>query len=116
MRDYPVLQVFLFLTILLASALTALRAETPETASGGGAPSPSWMLAQNESPPPGDTVPQQGRLLMPNALQPQEEQESRNCMTVCAAWGEDCTYINRGIGGTTRTCRRVCQQFAEECF
>lgn len=116
MRDNPVRQVYLLLTILLAGAGTALRADTPEAAAGDGTGLPSWMLAQNEPPPPDDTAPPQGRLLLRNSLQPQEEQEERYCMTVCAAWGEDCTFINRGMGGTTRTCRRVCQQFTEECF
>jgi len=40
----------------------------------------------------------------------------KQCMVVCARWGEDCTYNDRGIGGTTRDCRRTCQQFSEECF
>ena len=93
-----------------------LRADPPDGLTRDDTRLPAWMLAQNESPPPGEDAPPQDRLLLPNSLQPLEQQEGRNCMTVCAAWGEDCTYINRGIGGTTRICRRVCQQFTEECF
>ena len=60
-------------------------------------------------------VPQSGTILLPDSLSPTEKEEKK-CMTVCARWGEDCTYVNRGSAGMTRTCRRSCQQFTEECF
>ena len=44
------------------------------------------------------------------------EKTEKQCMTVCSHWGESCTLINRGIGGTSQKCRRTCKQFSEECF
>ncbi|MGY8814944.1 MAG: hypothetical protein ACKVHQ_09540, partial [Gammaproteobacteria bacterium] len=62
-----------------------------------------------------ESTPQSGTLLLPESLIP-DNKEEKKCMTVCAQWGEDCTFINRGAGGMTRNCRRTCQQFSEECF
>jgi hypothetical protein len=71
-------------------------------------------LVQNANPK--TTLPQpSGTILLPDSLTNSSNVEKK-CMTVCAAWGEDCTYINRGAGGMTRSCRRTCQQFTEECF
>jgi len=59
------------------------------------------------SPPAGSAIPDAAS---------QSNAKEKKCMTVCARWGEDCTYTDRGIGGTSRSCRRTCQQFTEECF
>jgi hypothetical protein len=62
------------------------------------------------------------KIVSPPSIRPMPETVSqpaateKQCMVVCARWGEDCTYNDRGIGGTTRDCRRTCQQFSEECF
>jgi hypothetical protein len=74
----------------------------------------SMILVQNTDKME-ESRPQSGTLLFPESLIPINKDEKK-CMTVCAQWGEDCTFINRGAGGMTRNCRRTCQQFAEECF
>ena len=56
-----------------------------------------------------------GELVLPADARPQDGGE-KQCMTVCARWGEECILINKGAGGMERRCRRTCQQFAEECF
>ena len=73
------------------------------------------QLSQNmpQMPVPDDQP--SGRLLLP-AEQSASDSKEKKCMTVCASWGEECSYINRGSGGTTRSCRRTCQQYTEECF
>ena len=60
-------------------------------------------------------VPPPANLLLPDSMT-QTNKDEKKCMTVCAQWGEDCTYINRGAAGMTRSCRRSCIQFTEECF
>jgi len=72
------------------------------------------MIAEGEDNQRQTQVPS-GSLLLPEASGASNEKEKK-CMTVCGRWGEDCTYINRGVGGTTRSCRRTCQQFTQECF
>jgi hypothetical protein len=72
------------------------------------------MIAQAEDNQRQTQVPS-GSLLLPESGGAGNEEEKK-CMTVCGRWGEDCTYINRGAGGTTRSCRRTCQQFTQECF
>jgi len=59
-----------------------------------------------------------GTLLLPAgaATGNAAEKAEKQCMTVCSRWGEECTLINRGIGGTSQKCRRTCKQFSEECF
>ena len=73
-----------------------------------------FYLVQNTDTQDEVTTPS-GTLILPDSLAPINNEEKK-CMTVCARWGEDCAYINRGVGGTTRSCRRTCQQFTEECF
>jgi hypothetical protein len=58
--------------------------------------------------------PMPGTLVLPGEVK--QKQDGKKCMTVCARWGEECVYINRGTGGTERKCRRTCQQFTSECF
>ncbi|MEJ2760455.1 MAG: hypothetical protein P8126_02650 [Gammaproteobacteria bacterium] len=53
---------------------------------------------------------------MPSGKQGHNQTKKKSCMTVCARWGKECTYVNRGPGGTTKKCRRVCKQFTQECF
>lgn len=62
--------------------------------------------------------PQPGTLVLPANVETQNlnEKSEKQCMTVCARWGEECTFINRGIGGMSKKCRRACKQFTEECF
>ncbi|MEX2525437.1 MAG: hypothetical protein WD750_10810 [Gammaproteobacteria bacterium] len=59
--------------------------------------------------------PRPGTLVLPDQKK-ETGQGKKKCMTVCARWGEECAYINRGAGGMTRKCRRTCKQFTEECF
>lgn len=77
-------------------------------------------FAENGSPEgggmSGGQEPVPGTLVIPGQEQQQAGDKKKKCMTVCARWGEECTYINRGAGGTTRKCRRTCKQFTEECF
>lgn len=73
------------------------------------------QLAQNLPLTPAPESQPSGRLLLPDE-QSSNDSKEKKCMTVCASWGEDCSYINRGSGGTTRSCRRTCQQYTEECF
>lgn len=72
------------------------------------------QLVQNSNQQPSQNPPS-GNLLFPSANDP-NNREGKKCMTVCARWGEECTFTDRGAGGTTRDCRRTCQQFTEECF
>jgi len=72
------------------------------------------QLVQNTSPQTRQN-PQSGNQIFPDTND-RNEREGRKCMTVCAKWGEECTYTDRGAAGTTRDCRRTCQQFTEECF
>ena len=74
------------------------------------------QLTQNEQiVPPVINTPASGTLLLPTDAAGKENTEKK-CMTLCASWGEECSYINRGTAGTTRSCRRTCQQYTEECF
>jgi len=75
------------------------------------------LLTQNEQIAPERVVPAPapGTLILPGE-QLDKDSASKKCMTVCAQWGEECNYINRGSAGTTRSCRRTCQQYTEECF
>lgn len=73
------------------------------------------VLTQNNDSRSDEQGPRPGTLVMPGQ-EKEDEQVKEKCMTVCARWGEECTYINRGTGGTTRKCRRTCKQFTEECF
>jgi hypothetical protein len=58
-----------------------------------------------------------GELVLPEEMRGDDSgEEKKQCMTVCARWGEECILVNRGAGGMERKCRRTCQQFAEECF
>jgi len=63
-----------------------------------------------------ETIPAGSLLLPDDGKGTGAGEEKQRCMTVCARWGEDCTYVNRGAGGTTRECRRACKQYTEECF
>ncbi len=58
-----------------------------------------------------------GTLVLPAALgKDRQDKAKKQCMTVCGRWGEECIFINRGTGGTTKKCRRACKNFVEECF
>lgn len=80
-----------------------------------GSASAGVVLAQNNDSRSGEQAPRPGTLVMPGQ-EKEDKQVREKCMTVCARWGEECAYINRGTGGTTRKCRRTCKQFTEECF
>ena len=76
-----------------------------------------YLLAQGQDGQQGDTpviAPLPGTLVLPEHTT--RDDTEKKCMTVCARWGEECTYINRGTAGTTRSCRRTCQQYTQECF
>lgn len=75
----------------------------------------TFLLTQTEQQTPENTTLPTGSLVLPGDPAGEETKEKK-CMTVCASWGEECSYINRGAGGTTRSCRRTCQQYTEECF
>ncbi|MEX2353574.1 MAG: hypothetical protein WD709_05255 [Gammaproteobacteria bacterium] len=78
----------------------------------------TYLLAQaeNERPIQGnESTPPTVNSLFPDRVA-QPVAKDKKCMVVCASWGEECTYIDRGPAGTTRSCRRTCQQFTEECF
>lgn len=78
--------------------------------------SPIYSLAQATGEEK-QVQPPSGTLIFPDSYpKGQEDSSGKKCMTVCARWGEECTYVNRGTAGTTRNCRRSCQQFTEECF
>ena len=64
----------------------------------------------------GAEQPLPGELIIPEEMTGDQGEEKKQCMTVCARWGEECILINKGAGGMERKCRRTCQQFAEECF
>ena len=72
------------------------------------------FLVENEGQADQDT-PAPGTLVLPAATD-DDSKKDKKCMTVCARWGEECQYINRGAGGTSQKCRRACKQFTEECF
>ncbi len=72
------------------------------------------MLAADEQEIKATPAPEAGSLLLPAASE--DEREEKKCMTVCSRWGEECMFINRGAGGTSKKCRRACKSFAEECF
>lgn len=75
------------------------------------------LLAQNRDSGTEGRPPAPGTLVLPGQDSGKEANNRKEkCMTVCARWGEECTLINRGAGGTTRKCRRTCKQFTEECF
>ncbi|MGH8245177.1 MAG: hypothetical protein ACREUU_01955 [Gammaproteobacteria bacterium] len=61
-----------------------------------------------------ETEPLPGSLLLPDEAP--KDGGKKQCMTVCARWGEECMLVNKGRGGLERKCRRTCKQFAEECF
>jgi len=73
------------------------------------------VLTQSADDRSGERAPRPGTLIIPGK-EKREKQAEEKCMTVCARWGEECVYVNRGAGGTTRKCRRTCKQFTEECF
>jgi len=91
----------LAMLVLLAGAMSAHAAEDEEKE--------KQPIIQEAEP---------GTLLLPAGVEePQApDKAEKQCMTVCSRWGEECTLINRGIGGTSRKCRRACKQFSEECF
>ena len=66
----------------------------------------------NKQPLPGQLVvpgsPQQG--------QGDKNKKGKQCVTVCAQWGQECILVNQGAGGLQRRCRHVCKQFTEECY
>jgi hypothetical protein len=74
-----------------------------------------YLLSQNEQDASGIIPPASGTLLLP-ADNSNGDTSDKKCMTVCANWGEECSYINKGSGGTTRICRRTCQQYKKESF
>lgn len=75
----------------------------------------NYLLTQNEQQPAEVDPPASGTLLLPDDKTTDNNADNK-CMTVCSSWGEECTYVNRGSGGTTRSCRRTCQQYRQECF
>ena len=91
--------------ILLPAALAALLLGNP-------------ALSVAEEPASGEAEqPLPGELIIPDEMGGDKgQEEKKQCMTVCAEWGEECMLINKGAGGMERKCRRTCQQFAEECF
>jgi hypothetical protein len=79
----------------------------------------SWHPAlfaaeQEDKEQKGENAPLPGELVLPAGVE--GERKEKQCMTVCARWGEECILINKGAGGMDRRCRRTCQEFAEECF
>ncbi len=89
--------------------------DTMQTENAGEQAEEIFNLVQNSSSQSNVPPPPSGTIILPDSLVNKPDEEKK-CMTVCARWGEDCTYINRGAGGMTRSCRRTCQQFTEECF
>jgi hypothetical protein len=77
---------------------------------------PPGLLAADEAQPGEAHEPLPGELVIPEEMRGDPGVEKKQCMTVCARWGEECILINKGAGGMERKCRRTCQQFAEECF
>jgi hypothetical protein len=116
-NNYPSIYCIFFILYVLFPTVTYAE-ETPQVYTEGInnniSADNSMILVQNIEKLE-ESKPQSGTLLFPESLIPTNKDEKK-CMTVCAQWGEDCTYINRGVGGTTRNCRRTCQQFIEECF
>jgi hypothetical protein len=108
---------FMVLAIVLPGAVLAADWDGLPGAAFSGAP--RYLLVQeagNDVQNGAETqAPPSGTLVLPESMQQNNERQEK-CMTVCAEWGEDCTYINRGAGGTTRMCRRTCRRFTEECF
>jgi len=107
---------YLFICLVLSTVFTSISAqENGNNQESNANPSEEIQnLVQNATPQTNPPLPS-GTILLPDSLTNSSKVEKK-CMTVCAAWGEDCTYINRGAGGMTRSCRRTCQQFTEECF
>ena len=92
--------------ILLSAALAALLA----CAAGA-------SIADEPQPAEEAKQPQPGELIIPEEMTKEPgTDEKKQCMTVCARWGDECVLVNKGAGGMERKCRRTCQQFAEECF
>jgi len=58
----------------------------------------SIMLAADEQKIKVTPEPESGSLLLPAASE--ENEKEKKCMTVCSRWGEECMFINRGVGGT----------------
>lgn len=86
----------------------------PEFQTGSAGP---ILLVENENGDRESTPPASGTLVLPeNQLAPEDKSGDKKCMTVCARWGKECQYINRGNGGLSEKCRRTCKQFSEECF
>lgn len=105
-------------SILLIMALGCCRGAA---AAPGQFPSPDaatvtplLVVDTTRSGEPEEPLP--GSLLLPQGSEPGKDPEKKQCMTVCARWGEECMLINKGAGGMERRCRRTCKQFAEECF
>ena len=90
--------------ILLSAGLAALLACAP------------GLFAADEQKTEAAAQPQPGELVIPEEMTADPGAEKKQCMTVCARWGEECILVNKGAGGMERKCRRTCQQFAEECF
>jgi hypothetical protein len=103
----------LAIAFVMSSVINAQDIETLDSASEQS--NEVLNIVQNTNSQTNIPPPPSGTIILPDSLVNNPEEE-KNCMTVCARWGEDCTYINRGIGGMTRSCRRTCQQFKEECF
>lgn len=93
-----------FFPLILAGLITAAMPATADI-----------VLTENDSRQTDGQSPIPGQLVMPEEKKDGDDKKEK-CMTVCARWGEECTYVNRGAGGTTRKCRRACKQFTEECF
>ena len=94
--------------LYLALALCAATATTARAAVVLTGDPPPSSEQQGRHPP--------GSLTTSPAEQGEAGTKPKKCMTVCAHWGEECTYVNQGPGGTTKKCRRACKQFTEECF
>jgi hypothetical protein len=92
---------------VLALALSAIMTATAGAAVvlTGDPPSGS---EQSNSPP--------ASLTSKGGDQDKAKDKETKCMTVCARWGKECVYINKGPGGTIKKCRRACKQFTKECF
>ena len=88
--------------------------ERPPLRAGASGP---LLLVENGKGDRESSSPTSGTLVLPeNQLAPEDKPGDKKCMTVCARWGKDCQYIDRGSGGLTEKCRRTCKQFTEECF
>jgi hypothetical protein len=97
-------RVKIYVLFLVLSAAMASTATAAVVLTGDPPPGPE----QRNSPP--------ASLATPGADRDKVREKEKKCMTVCARWGEECAYINKGPGGTTKKCRRACKQFSQECF